>query len=90
MTHINTQQLMTVSEAAGWLRCSPDCVYDAIRREEIRAIRVGRLIRIPQSELLKLGVSPLDRSVSSAATGDRNRIAFEHVPTQPCNQELQP
>lgn len=57
MTNSDTHQLMTVGEASSWLRCSADCIYDAVRREEIPAIRVGRLIRIPKSALLTLAPS---------------------------------
>jgi len=89
VTIADAQQLMTVGEAANWLRCSPDCVYDAVRREEIPAIRVGRLIRIPRSELLKLSPSSLNRTDSAEATLKGSRMPLSPVPSQPRNQEMQ-
>lgn len=38
---------LSVDEYAAQLRVSRDAVYDAVRRGEIHAVRVGRLIRIP-------------------------------------------
>ena len=40
-----------VSEVAGQLKCHPGSVYGLIRDGHLRAIRVGRLIRVPESAL---------------------------------------
>lgn len=73
MASSDTQQLMTVGEAATWLRCSNDCIYDAVRREEIPAIRVGRLIRIPKSALLTLAASARDSVPEHASPAGTKR-----------------
>jgi excisionase family DNA binding protein len=89
MTDSHMQQLMTVGEAASWLRCSPDCVYDAIRREEIPAIRVGRLIRIPRTELLRLSPSGRDRTDTPASLLAGSEPALDSVSLQPRNHGMQ-
>lgn len=44
----------TVQEAAPILNFSVDAIYDGIRRGEIRALRLGRAVRIPRRELARL------------------------------------
>ena len=43
---------LSVDEYAALVGVSRDAVYDAVRRGEIRAVRVGRLIRIPRQPVL--------------------------------------
>ena len=43
--------LMTVPEAAAFLRISPDLAYELIRRKELPAVRLGRVIRVPRFAL---------------------------------------
>jgi excisionase family DNA binding protein len=43
--------LITVDEAAEWLRCNPVTVRNMIKRGELSACRVGRLIRIDADSL---------------------------------------
>ena len=45
---------MFVSECAAALGVSSGCVYSMIAREELRAVRIGRLVRIPRSEVARL------------------------------------
>lgn len=40
--------LMTVREAAAYLHISRDLCYEAIRRGELPAVRIGRVIRVPR------------------------------------------
>ena len=47
----------TVEEAAKLLRIGRSAAYDAVRRGELPAIRVGRTLRVPRHRLeLMLGV----------------------------------
>jgi excisionase family DNA binding protein len=46
--------VLTVTEAAARLRISRWTVYDAIRSGEIKAMRLGRLLRVPSSEVRRL------------------------------------
>jgi excisionase family DNA binding protein len=57
---INSGSLtVTVDETASLLSVSRDAVYDAVGRGELRAVRVGRQIRIARMPLLEaLGVRP--------------------------------
>ena len=43
--------LVSVEEAAGLLGIGRTTVYEMIRRGDVRPIRIGRCVRIPQREL---------------------------------------
>ena len=45
---------LTVEEAAAVLAISRNSCYEAIRRGEIPAVRIGRIIRVPASGLRRL------------------------------------
>lgn len=45
------ESVLKVREVAHRLDCDRDTVYRLVREGEIRAIRVGRLIRVPESAL---------------------------------------
>jgi excisionase family DNA binding protein len=47
----NDALLLTVREAAALLRISQDLGYELIRRNELPAIRLGRVIRVPRFAL---------------------------------------
>lgn len=55
-SHTRTQQpeLLTVDELAAYLRVNRKTVYDAIRAGTIRAIRIGRVLRVARSEVERL------------------------------------
>lgn len=45
------EAVLRVREVAHRLDCDEDTVYSLIRQGQIRAIRVGRLLRVPESAL---------------------------------------
>lgn len=45
------ERVMQVREVAEHLGCTPPTVYRMVREGALRAIRVGRLVRIPESAL---------------------------------------
>lgn len=45
------EHVMRVREVAQHLDCDRDTVYRLIRAGQLRSIRVGRLIRVPESAL---------------------------------------
>ena len=47
-------ELLTVEEFAAWSSLSRNTAYDLVRRNEIKSIRLGRLVRIPKSALAEL------------------------------------
>lgn len=47
----NIETVQRVPEVAKRLDCSRDAVYRLVNSGELRAIRVGRLVRIPESAL---------------------------------------
>jgi excisionase family DNA binding protein len=59
LTNQTRPELLTVEEASDFLRCSRDAIYDACRRGEMPSIRIGRLIRIPYSQVLQQATSSL-------------------------------
>ncbi len=52
--HMNDSPVITVAEAAAILRISRNSAYEAVRRGEIPSIRIGRLLRIPRTAILKM------------------------------------
>lgn len=57
--------VLTAGEVATVLRCSVGFVYQAIRRNELPALRLGRRVVIPKAVLISCLASPL--------TGGRGR-----------------
>ena len=45
--------VMTVQEAAEALRVGRTCAYDAIRRGDLRSVRIGKFVRITKAALLE-------------------------------------
>lgn len=45
------EAVLTVEEAARELRIGRSAAYDAVRRGEIPAVRIGRSIRVPRHQL---------------------------------------
>lgn len=45
--------VLTVPELAEHARVSPSHIYELVRLGQVRAIRLGRVIRIPQAEALR-------------------------------------
>jgi excisionase family DNA binding protein len=50
--------MLTVKEVAAILRVGRNQLYQAVTRGEIRAIRIGRTIRIPKTTVLELLANP--------------------------------
>jgi len=46
MSLSNATEFLTIKECAGTLRCHPDTVSAMIRRGELKAVRLGRAIRV--------------------------------------------
>ena len=44
--------LMTVPEAAGFLRIGRNTTYDLVRCGALRSIRIGRQLRVPRDAIL--------------------------------------
>ncbi len=43
--------VLTVVEVAAELRCAKWCVYEMVKRGDLRAVHVGRNLRVPRAEL---------------------------------------
>ncbi len=57
MNGVQLEQLpdvLTVSETARFLRLGKGLVYEAIRRNEIPALKIGRRLLIPKAALTRL------------------------------------
>jgi excisionase family DNA binding protein len=59
-------EVLTVREAAAILRVGRNQLYQAMERRQLRAVRIGRSIRIPKQTLLDL----LTQHSPPAASGD--------------------
>jgi excisionase family DNA binding protein len=51
---IGERDVMTVDEAAVFLRVGRDALYDAIGRHEIPHVRIGRVIRLSRRALERI------------------------------------
>jgi excisionase family DNA binding protein len=69
--------VLTVPEAARLLRCGRNQLYDAIRRGDVPAVRIGRSLRVPRAGLLRmLGANPpRDDDAPAADRGVETTIA---------------
>ena len=64
--------LLKVDEAAEALKVTPACIRRWILEAKITTVKIGRLVRIPSSEVDRLveeGLRPAKRSVSSRCGG---------------------
>jgi excisionase family DNA binding protein len=62
------QSLLQVGEFAASLRVTPACVRRWIRESKITVVKLGRLVRIPASEIdriVSLGTRPARRDTRS-------------------------
>ncbi|OGL26555.1 MAG: hypothetical protein A3G44_15610 [Candidatus Rokubacteria bacterium RIFCSPLOWO2_12_FULL_73_47] len=51
-------ELLTIDEAAAWLRLGRNGAYELVRRGEIKSVRLGRLLRVPRAALEELAGGP--------------------------------
>jgi excisionase family DNA binding protein len=63
-----TNDLLTVEEFAAALRVKPSCIRRWAREARVTVVHVGRLIRIPSSE-----ISRVISAGTRPATADRNK-----------------
>lgn len=61
-TFADTPAVLTVEEAGKLLRIGRSAAYEAVRRGDIPAIRVGRLLRVPRHRLMALLGEPVNES----------------------------
>lgn len=61
--------ILTVSEAARYLRLSKAATYEAVRQKLIPAVRLGRRIVIPKASLTAM----LERETRGGGAAERNR-----------------
>jgi len=59
--------MLTVKEVAAILRVGRNQLYAAVARGELRAVRIGRTIRIPKTALLDLLGLPVDGPKATAS-----------------------
>lgn len=50
------ERFFSVKSAAAILDCSEKCIWNWIQKGEIGVTRFGRLVRIPEGELEKMGI----------------------------------
>jgi len=60
-------EMLTVKEVAAILRVGRNQLYQAVARGEVRAVRIGRTIRIPKPALLDLLTNPPDTPGTTAS-----------------------
>jgi len=60
-------EMLTVKEVAAILRVGRNQLYQAVARGEVRAVRMGRTIRIPKTALLELLTTPPAKPIATAS-----------------------
>jgi excisionase family DNA binding protein len=61
-------EMLTVKEVAAILRVGRNQLYQAVARGEVRAVRIGRTIRIPKTVLLDLLTTPPAKPEATASS----------------------
>jgi len=67
----NELDLLTVPEAAKLLRISRNLAYELVARDELPAVRLGRVIRIPRSLLDEWITSQVSQPAAAGAVSSR-------------------
>jgi excisionase family DNA binding protein len=65
-------ELLTISESASALRLRPSCIRRWLRESKLTSVHVGRLVRIPQSEIARIiqeGTRPAIARLGKANSG---------------------
>jgi excisionase family DNA binding protein len=52
--NIDNNELLTITEFAATLRLKPSCIRRWLRESRITSVHVGRLVRIPASEVTRV------------------------------------
>jgi excisionase family DNA binding protein len=60
-------EMLTVKEVAAILRVGRNQLYQAVARGELRAVRIGRTIRIPKTAMLDLLTTPSAKPGATAS-----------------------
>lgn len=53
VSDLRQRPTLTVKEYAGFLGVSVDCIYEAVGRGELSALRLGRRVLLPTAPLLR-------------------------------------
>ena len=59
---VGTEGLATIEEAAAFLSCTPAAVRKWISQGRLPRVKLGRLVRVPRSDLARLATHGLPRS----------------------------
>jgi excisionase family DNA binding protein len=63
-------EMLTVKEVAAILRVGRNQLYQAVARGDLRAVHIGRTIRIPKTAQLDLLTTPLATPDATPRRGD--------------------
>lgn len=66
--------LLTVPEAAKFLRISRNLAYELVARRELPCVRLGRVIRVPRTSLDAWIASQAASGVAGPATGGQPEL----------------
>lgn len=47
-------ELLSVAEAAAWLKIGRGLAYEMVRRGDLASVRLGRLVRVPRAALASI------------------------------------
>lgn len=71
--NIGNNQLLTITEFATSMRIKPSCVRRWIRERRITIVHVGRLVRIPASEVERIISAGTRRATNRPYAGESVR-----------------
>jgi excisionase family DNA binding protein len=72
MSLANLHDFLTVAEAAQELRCHPDTITALIRRRELKAVKLGRAVRVVSESINALINRSNHGSAASQEAADVN------------------
>lgn len=78
---MKNQILLTVEELAKYLKIKPDTIYKKVRRGELPAIKLGKLVRFPKELIDQWIVEQANRTVAEVRkTANAARSVISEVP----------
>lgn len=75
--------VLTIEEAARELRIGRTAAYEAARRGELPAVRIGRSLRVPRHRLNELLLNPPPNNDETAANGLVGKVRDDAAQSEP-------
>jgi len=85
------EKLLTIAQTAEYLQCSQSTIRSRIRRGTLKAVKNGRIVRIPESELERFFQVPdtdaPPQPTESPTTGEKTTLEPDAQQPEPTTDE---